>query len=514
MTVPHLFALAATGGVAGGFSPDDIAGLLAWYDASDAATVTVAGSDVTDWDDKSGNGHHLANGSNYPIYTDTLNGLNVITFEGSDHLTDSPDFIYDAGSVTVFVVIASTSGNTIFSETNPGNDWPLLNARYTDATSLFDVLIRNSSGAADVDAFVNGDAATGGVFRYTDTGSSIQLAWNTAPGVAVSYTRTTWTGASFTLGRRLRSTDSEGFGGDIAEFIAYDSVLSSDDITDVEDYLIAKWGVDLGDATGGVVTQPGDGYIYHTFNIGGSFVPHSSLSIDYLVVGGGGGGGGNVGGGGGGGEVLSGSTTVSTAQAITIGAAGTAGGGGAGTNGGSGGSTVFGSVATAGGGGGGGAQGTGNPGNNGLAGSGGGGGGGGARNASGGTSTGTGGNGGASAAGAVSGANQGGGGGGGGSGTNGSAATPSSLIAGNGATGGEWPASSGTRYGGGGGGSAVSGGTAGTGGSGGGGAGGLAATGTAGTTNRGGGGGGGAWSGVGLAGGAGGSGIVIVRYAE
>ena len=41
--------------------PDEIPNLEAWYDGSDNSTFTLAGSLVTQWNDKSGNGWHLSN---------------------------------------------------------------------------------------------------------------------------------------------------------------------------------------------------------------------------------------------------------------------------------------------------------------------------------------------------------------------------------------------------------------------------------------------------------------------
>ena len=50
------------------FSPDTLPGLALWLDAADATTVTLSGSNVTQWRDKSGNGRNAVPG-NSPIYT-------------------------------------------------------------------------------------------------------------------------------------------------------------------------------------------------------------------------------------------------------------------------------------------------------------------------------------------------------------------------------------------------------------------------------------------------------------
>jgi hypothetical protein len=70
--------------------PTDAAGLVAWYDASDPATIHEddnAGF-VSAWDDKSGNDRHMVNATaaTQPSIGDvTINGLNTISFVASPH---------------------------------------------------------------------------------------------------------------------------------------------------------------------------------------------------------------------------------------------------------------------------------------------------------------------------------------------------------------------------------------------------------------------------------------------
>ena len=246
----------------------------------------------------------------------------------------------------------------------------------------------------------------------------------------------------------------------------------------------------------------------------------SSYSVDYLVVAGGaGGGGGDGGGGGGAGGLVAASMSLvpSTAYTVTIGAGGSGGPstgtGGAAKNGTNGANSVFGSITAIGGGYGGG-SGNNSPQVGGVGGSGGG-------------STGA-----ASQdfsmLGAAGTANQGNGGGfgfhsggyhinGGGGGGASAPGAPGSIttqgIGGNGGNGAVWLNGS-TYAGGGGGGLHASGSTSGYGGAGGGGQGAnQATTGQAGGANTGGGGGGGGNSVSSANGMAGGSGIVIIRYA-
>jgi hypothetical protein len=122
--------------------------------------------------------------------------------------------------------------------------------------------------------------------------------------------------------------------------------------------LVAGWGwvpaAVATDCSGGTESTSG-GYKYHTFTSGGTLTVNSAGNVEVLVVGGGGGGGGwqyHGGGGGAGGVVYQAAYAVSgPSVGVTVGAGGTAG---AGTSrGGTGGDSIFGGL-TAGGGGGGG----------------------------------------------------------------------------------------------------------------------------------------------------------------
>lgn len=112
--------VSAIGGV--GFSPLALPGLIAWHDASDAATITSSGGAVSQWDDKSGRGNHLAQATaaNQPTTgTLTINGLNVIDFDGTN------DFL--ASSATPTTVTDQWAIAMVWSaDTAPQNKAPLM----------------------------------------------------------------------------------------------------------------------------------------------------------------------------------------------------------------------------------------------------------------------------------------------------------------------------------------------------------------------------------------------------
>ena len=69
------------------WEPSQLSGLTLWLDASDASTITLNGSNVAQWDDKSGNSRNASQttAANQPIYTTNgMNGKPVISFDGFD----------------------------------------------------------------------------------------------------------------------------------------------------------------------------------------------------------------------------------------------------------------------------------------------------------------------------------------------------------------------------------------------------------------------------------------------
>lgn len=264
-------------------------------------------------------------------------------------------------------------------------------------------------------------------------------------------------------------------------------------------------------ASGGNIIDFDGTYWIHTFLSSGTFTPQTGLTCDYLVVAGGGGG--SYGGGGAGGFRTGSSFSVSSPSTVTIGAGGTGRGDGGLNPGTSGSDSIFSTITSTGGGGGGGANGS--PNQDGK--NGGSGGGAGYTSIGGSPTFGTGNTPSTSPSqgnnGGTSRSSGDGNGGGGGAGSAGGNATAN--ASGNGGAGSS-SSISGTSvtYAGGGGGA---GGTtpttsAGSGGSGGGGAGSTSGVATNGTANRGGGGGAGNFSALPNSAGAGGSGIVIIRY--
>lgn len=95
------------------FSPMDLgASLLAWWKADSLALSN--GAAVTSWSDSSGNGRTLtqATGANQPVFnTAQVNGLPVVTFDGTNDYLATAAFASPTSGASVFVVQKLTGAN-------------------------------------------------------------------------------------------------------------------------------------------------------------------------------------------------------------------------------------------------------------------------------------------------------------------------------------------------------------------------------------------------------------------
>lgn len=473
-----------------------LSNVIHWYDASDTATLTPGtGVTVNAWADKVGSANMSASHSNEAALTNLgINGLEGIDFNAVSALntrrfTANAFTALDTGTTPLVVAWVGHMKYTQGVWFDLANTSPRPFSQITGNQFVMNAGSTITDGTADQSPHV---------FLAVFNGASSQLYIDDSTTPAASGNAGT---GDTTANAALFNVYAGGGDGRavLGELVFATGVPSSGEITAEMDRLRHKWGI----VTGGTVTYSANTE-WHQFNTSGTFNPWDLAPVcDGIAVGGGGGGGGwHRGGGGGGGQpVTFSATTISTAQTVTIGAAGTGGGTGAtpGPASTQGGTTSIGALASGVGGG------RGGGGNDAYAAGSGGSGGGGSGVATNTPHAGA-------AAGAGSNVNAGGqgasadnaGGGGGGA----SAAGVSSATTSNGGNGYTWI--NGVVYGGGGGGGRFT--SFGAGGTGGGGnGGGDDQNGVAGTANTGGGGGGcGNFSSVAHSGGNGGTGVAVI----
>jgi hypothetical protein len=236
--------------VAPAFLPTDISGCQLWLDAADATTIAI-GTGVSQWDDKSGNARHAVQsvGANQPAYTTAgLNGLNVLTFNGSSHRLDNTNLPLQTAKTMFMVSKASNSvggglfqfrgavtssarqillRELVFSGINfISGDFTTTNQSLASAppTSWQDAHITQWTQVAatrNISYFLNNSS-------LTVNGNPPQAETNTLSGYKIG----------------AIANNTEFFPGIIAEIIFYNrDDLSASERNQVYNYLAAKWNI-------------------------------------------------------------------------------------------------------------------------------------------------------------------------------------------------------------------------------------------------------------------------------
>lgn len=247
-----------------GFSPADIPGLFRWYDASDAATITSAGSParVSSWADKAGSGSPLAQatgGQQPKTGANTQNGLNIFEFDET-----RPDFLAGSFSVSANSVSVFATANKVGNAGAAANYsrivsmWNTANAPGSPgdfgSTNSWASIIYNQPALAGFAPGVTSYRASTGI-----TGQALSYAtWNTTCAVLDGSTGYLYHNGVQTSGatsataisvNQLRvgaapvsSGGDSNLNGPIGEVIIYSGVtLTSPQILQVIAYLKAKW---------------------------------------------------------------------------------------------------------------------------------------------------------------------------------------------------------------------------------------------------------------------------------
>ncbi len=220
-----------------------------WYDASDAATLTLDGSAVSQWRDKSGNNLHLAQAeaSRRPLTgVHTIHGMTTVKFDGSnDHMVTSSNpfgsVIQDAFVITVHRHDGRVRG-TLFSlsgSSASGNRWqahaPWDDHRlYFDTKSGSDNRIQSSYGVSVGDVILTSfyGSVTESTQQVFKNGSL--LASGNSPGTLSNPPGNWFVGSGANTQHQNTS---------IAEMIVINGRVNADERQKLEGYLAHKWAL-------------------------------------------------------------------------------------------------------------------------------------------------------------------------------------------------------------------------------------------------------------------------------
>lgn len=235
---------------ASGFNPASIAGIVHWWDANDASTLTLVSGAVSEWRSKAGTltaaTQSVAN--NRPATT-TVNGRTAILFDGSNDGFDfTGTFRTDETWIIATAQTADQSGTRAL--VNDGADGHGFNHAKAAAGRIIDTTwggftegvgrLRPLWSSNSADPF--GPAVTS-VVRSTAGGGFVFI--NGTQRSSVINSATSFTTSGSVRMQRIGYYGSTLFQlqGWIAEILCFDRAISASDRLKVERYLGKKWGI-------------------------------------------------------------------------------------------------------------------------------------------------------------------------------------------------------------------------------------------------------------------------------
>lgn len=232
-SVPGGFFVTATldAGVATGTFDMLALSPVAWWDASDATTVTTSSGLITDWDDKSGNGWDLTQptAGDRPTYTSAgMNGLNVAEWPAAPRY----DFMQSASGTfelremyvvldSAYVGVFDVYGGILTSQ---NDDWYITGSNGAEGLQV-------QAGTA---AYINGGSTDRDSNLFPEMESPCLLRvttdalYSTTSGVVVGRDRY--------FGVRV-------WRGLMGEMVVFSAPLSAGNRAALETHLMSKWGI-------------------------------------------------------------------------------------------------------------------------------------------------------------------------------------------------------------------------------------------------------------------------------
>ncbi len=221
--------------------------LALWLDASDFSTITLNGSTVSQWRDKSGNARHASQETvaNQPTYTaSAYAGKPALTFDGSNDLMSlSSPYISSSGISSIAVLRLSnvTGGAAPYEGINILGSW------VGDFIQDFSLGVRQSSVSVYAESGGNTEARAGtvsvneniivyGHASSLNTAASLNGEGLSLAGTARNDLRVFGIGKDPVNGNYFYS-------GVAAEIVLTNGVLSTTDRQRLEGYLAWKWGL-------------------------------------------------------------------------------------------------------------------------------------------------------------------------------------------------------------------------------------------------------------------------------
>ena len=228
-------------GVPASFVPTQIAGCKLWLRGD--LGITQSGGNVTAWADQSGTGNDAANSGTIPYVASSINGQPGLTIAAGTGLTGNANPVTTGSARSTFVVAKGTNAAaySLFCYRKTGAYWA---AQMNYQTSFSYV---ETDGVAQNNTITPGfnPGASNNIFQHGSDGvftNPIKLWINNVSKTVTGTQLNTESGtAGYIVGNTANFT--QGWVGDIAEVIVYDTDLGSTDRNSVYSYLSARYAI-------------------------------------------------------------------------------------------------------------------------------------------------------------------------------------------------------------------------------------------------------------------------------
>ena len=247
---PHFYSPYIPSPITAPFLLTNIVSPALWLDALDTSTITISGSNLTQWRDKSSSARALTPSSSTAFqYVNTFNGSLPAVFRNGVSSTDRIAQI-DSGftlnnPATIFAVFQNTDSvatvRAVFWAAQPGGDQTYLYA--------FNGNLHISSGAGSTFSYTGLSASTNQIITMATGASSTVLYQNggvngggstVSPSSTVNISGATINGS---LGIGGLGGNNFSWFGFFSEFIIVNAALSTAQRQQIEGYLAWKWNL-------------------------------------------------------------------------------------------------------------------------------------------------------------------------------------------------------------------------------------------------------------------------------
>jgi len=242
-------------------SPMNIPGCKVWYDFTDTDTYSVfTGTLLTTCLDKMANVAATASAGQEPtIVAGAINDLTTLRFDGTDNTllvqtANLFNFLHNGtGGDLVVVLSRDTAGSVndhVFSTASNSSEIGV-QLYYSNASNFWDYVVYKGTGFTVASVQVSTVTYTNNYWRYI----RVSYLGDNGPTDALMYMNTVLSGSNdpdnhpptssnATLAGYIGSSNGSAnhYKGDIAEMIAFNNRLSSDEILELDDYMTAKYG--------------------------------------------------------------------------------------------------------------------------------------------------------------------------------------------------------------------------------------------------------------------------------